>query len=55
MARKKSNKASAGAIAKPKRRKKVLPEQEKNRLALRAHKRFLVSGIEIKDVFGALD
>jgi Arc/MetJ family transcription regulator len=33
----------------------VLTEHERNRIAWRAHKRFLKSGIEIKDVYGLFD
>lgn len=33
----------------------VLTKHERNRLAWRAHERFLKSGIEIKDVYGILD
>ena len=33
----------------------VLSEHERNRLATRAHDRFLKSGIQIKDVYGALE
>lgn len=33
----------------------VLTEHERNRIAWRAHERFLKSGIEIKDVYGLLD
>jgi hypothetical protein len=32
----------------------VLSEHERNRLAMEAHDRFLKSGIQIKDVYGAL-
>jgi hypothetical protein len=32
----------------------VISECERNRLAIEAHERFLRSGIEIKDVYGAL-
>jgi len=33
----------------------AIAEHENNRLALEASERFLKSGIEIKDVYGALD
>ena len=33
----------------------VLSEHERNRLAMEAHERFLKSGIQIKDVYGALE
>lgn len=33
----------------------VLSEQERNRIAEQAHRDFFNSGIEIRDVFGALD
>ncbi len=33
----------------------LLTEHERNRLAWRAHDRFLKSGIEIKDVYGLFD
>lgn len=33
----------------------VITERERNRIALRAHKRLLNNGIQIKDVYGVLD
>ena len=33
----------------------VISEHEKNRMALEANERFVTSGIDIKDVYGALD
>lgn len=33
----------------------AISEHEKNRIALKAHRDFLKSGIRIRDVFGALD
>ncbi|MGB7848695.1 MAG: hypothetical protein WBL63_23995 [Candidatus Acidiferrum sp.] len=33
----------------------VISEQERNRLAVEAHERFVTSGIEIKDVYGTLE
>lgn len=34
---------------------RVIEEERTNRLIREAHRRFIESGIEIKDVFGALD
>ena len=33
----------------------VISEHERNRLAAEAHERFITSGIDIKDVYGALE
>ena len=33
----------------------VISEHERNRLAAEAHDRFVASGIDIKDVYGALE
>lgn len=33
----------------------VITERERNRMAWRAHRRFLRSGIQIRDVYGVLD
>jgi hypothetical protein len=33
----------------------VISEHERNRLALQANERFVASGIDIKDVYGALE
>jgi hypothetical protein len=33
----------------------VISEHERNRLAAEAHERFITSGVDIKDVYGALE